>query len=76
MIWFGCAGVGLAYLGARMCVAIDDTARLLSIWCKHGILSFLIVFQTFKMKFGNRGMNQPCIDMRTAKCYITPQNHG
>eukprot|EP00903_Cladosiphon_okamuranus_P012119 g11371.t1 len=32
--------------------------------------------KTFKMKFGNRGMNQPCIDMRTAKCYITPQNHG
>jgi carbamoyl-phosphate synthase large subunit len=31
---------------------------------------------TYKMKFGNRGMNQPCIDMRTTKCYITPQNHG
>jgi len=28
------------------------------------------------MKFGNRGMNQPCIDMRTTRCYITPQNHG
>jgi carbamoylphosphate synthase small subunit len=28
------------------------------------------------MKYGNRGMNQPCIDMRTTKCYITPQNHG
>lgn len=36
----------------------------------------VVVHQTFKMKFGNRGMNQPCIDMRTAKCYITPQNHG
>ena len=31
---------------------------------------------TFKMKFGNRGMNQPCIDLRTSRCYITPQNHG
>ena len=28
------------------------------------------------MKYGNRGMNQPCIDLRTSKCYITPQNHG
>merc|ERR1719216_183076 len=28
------------------------------------------------MKFGNRGMNQPVIDMRTTRCYITPQNHG
>ena len=21
-------------------------------------------------------MNQPCIDLRTTLCYITPQNHG
>eukprot|EP00957_Ditylum_brightwellii_P101658 7747701-Ditylum_brightwellii.AAC.1 len=21
-------------------------------------------------------MNQPCIDLRTGRCYITPQNHG
>merc|ERR1719382_1127033 len=32
--------------------------------------------KTFKMKFGNRGMNQPCIDLRTGRCYITAQNHG
>src|SRR4051812_38231479 len=25
---------------------------------------------------GNRGMNQPCVDLRTTLCYITPQNHG
>lgn len=32
--------------------------------------------KTFKMSFGNRGMNQPCIDLRTSRCYITAQNHG
>ncbi|CAD7944972.1 unnamed protein product [Amoebophrya sp. A25] len=32
--------------------------------------------KTYKMKFGNRGMNQPCIDLRTLRCYITAQNHG
>jgi len=32
--------------------------------------------KTYKMKYGNRGMNQPCIDLRTGRCYITPQNHG
>ncbi len=32
--------------------------------------------KTYKMKFGNRGMNQPCVDLRTTKCYVTPQNHG
>ena len=28
------------------------------------------------MKYGNRSMNQPVIDLRTQRCYITPQNHG
>jgi hypothetical protein len=32
--------------------------------------------KTFKLKYGNRGMNQPCIDLRTTRCYITAQNHG
>lgn len=32
--------------------------------------------KTYKMKYGNRGANQPCIDLRTGRCYITPQNHG
>jgi len=32
--------------------------------------------RTYKMKYGNRGMNQPVIDLRTTLCYITPQNHG
>ncbi|EPR60031.1 carbamoylphosphate synthetase [Toxoplasma gondii GT1] len=32
--------------------------------------------RTYKMKYGNRGMNQPVIDLRTSRCYITPQNHG
>ncbi len=30
----------------------------------------------YKLRYGNRGMNQPCIDLRTGLCYITPQNHG
>ena len=32
--------------------------------------------KTYKMKFGNRGMNQPVVDLRTQRCYITSQNHG
>jgi carbamoyl-phosphate synthase/aspartate carbamoyltransferase len=31
---------------------------------------------TYKMPYGNRGHNQPCIDMATTKCYMTSQNHG
>jgi carbamoylphosphate synthase small subunit len=28
------------------------------------------------LRFGNRGMNQPVVDLRTQRCYITSQNHG
>lgn len=31
---------------------------------------------TYKLKFGHRGQNHPCIDLRTKKCYMTSQNHG
>ena len=31
---------------------------------------------TFKLKFGNRGQNQPCIDLTTGRCHLTMQNHG
>ncbi|KAI6219197.1 CAD protein [Aphelenchoides fujianensis] len=31
---------------------------------------------TFKLKYGNRGHNQPCIHLETGRCFITSQNHG
>jgi carbamoyl-phosphate synthase small subunit len=40
------------------------------------VLALAAGAKTYKMKFGNRGMNQPVVDLRTTKCYITPQNHG
>jgi carbamoyl-phosphate synthase small subunit len=32
--------------------------------------------KTYKLKYGHRGQNQPCIDLKTKKCVITSQNHG
>lgn len=32
--------------------------------------------KTYKLPFGHRSQNQPCIDNRTQNCYITTQNHG
>eukprot|EP00928_Gymnodinium_smaydae_P031892 TRINITY_DN2325_c0_g1_i1.p1 TRINITY_DN2325_c0_g1~~TRINITY_DN2325_c0_g1_i1.p1 ORF type:complete len:1505 (+),score=251.24 TRINITY_DN2325_c0_g1_i1:493-4515(+) len=40
------------------------------------ILALAAGATTYKLRFGNRGMNQPCVDLRTSRCYITPQNHG
>jgi carbamoyl-phosphate synthase small subunit len=31
---------------------------------------------TYKLKWGHRSQNQPCIDLDTGRCYITSQNHG
>lgn len=42
----------------------------------HQLLSLAAGCKTYKMKFGNRGVNQPCVDLRTGRCYITSQNHG
>jgi carbamoyl-phosphate synthase/aspartate carbamoyltransferase/dihydroorotase len=42
----------------------------------HQILSLAAGFQTSKMKYGNRGHNQPCTLQGTKRCYITCQNHG
>jgi len=30
----------------------------------------------FKLKFGHRSHNQPCIDLETNRCILTSQNHG
>ncbi|MBM3304221.1 MAG: glutamine-hydrolyzing carbamoyl-phosphate synthase small subunit [Candidatus Aenigmarchaeota archaeon] len=31
---------------------------------------------TYKLKFGHRSQNQPCLESGTSRCYITSQNHG
>jgi carbamoyl-phosphate synthase small subunit len=31
---------------------------------------------TYKLPYGHRAQNQPCIDQRSGRCYITSKNHG
>lgn len=31
---------------------------------------------TYKLRYGNRGHNQPCTHLETGRCFITSQNHG
>ncbi len=31
---------------------------------------------TYKLKFGHRGQNQPCMRVGSRRCHITSQNHG
>jgi len=40
------------------------------------ILSLAIGAKTYKLKFGHRGQNHPCMDLEKKKCVLTSQNHG
>jgi carbamoyl-phosphate synthase small subunit len=32
--------------------------------------------KTYKLSFGHRAQNQPCMDLATERCYLTSQNHS
>ncbi|XP_061481947.1 CAD protein [Rhineura floridana] len=42
----------------------------------HQLLALAIGAKTYKMKYGNRGHNQPCLHEGSQRCFITSQNHG
>jgi carbamoyl-phosphate synthase small subunit len=42
----------------------------------HQIVSLAAGAQSYKLKFGHRSQNQPCVRVGTKRCYITSQNHG
>ncbi len=42
----------------------------------HQLLSLACGAQTFKLKFGHRGANQPVMNKKTGQVEITSQNHG
>ena len=42
----------------------------------HQILGRAFGLDTYKLKFGHRGANQPVKDLKTGKVEITAQNHG
>ena len=42
----------------------------------HQILGRALGFETYKLQFGHRGINQPVIDKRSGKVEITSHNHG
>jgi len=40
------------------------------------IIGLACDMEVYKLRYGHRSQNQPCIDLDTGRCYITSQNHG
>jgi len=55
---------------------LEKRVPLLGICLGNQILALAAGGDTYKMKFGHRGQNQPCFEVKTGQCYITTQNHG
>ncbi|KAG8235698.1 hypothetical protein J437_LFUL014042, partial [Ladona fulva] len=42
----------------------------------HQVMSLAAGCKIYKMPYGNRGHNQPCVHEETGRCFMTSQNHG
>ena len=40
------------------------------------LMALAVGAKTYKLPFGHRAHNQPCIDLATNRCYLTSQNHS
>ena len=68
----------------KNCIQTIDTVRelietdipIMGICLGMQILALAAGADTYKLKFGHRAVNHPCMDLKTGKCYITTQNHG
>jgi carbamoyl-phosphate synthase small subunit len=55
---------------------MESNIPILGICLGSQILALAAGADTYKLKYGHRGHNQPCNEMGTKRCYITSQNHG
>ena len=49
---------------------------ILGVCLGNQLLALAAGAKTYKLPYGHRGQNVPCIDVETGRCYITSQNHG
>ena len=56
--------------------AMQKKIPIFGICLGNQILALASGGDTYKLRFGHRGQNQPCELVGTKKCYVTTQNHG
>ncbi|MGV8968657.1 MAG: glutamine-hydrolyzing carbamoyl-phosphate synthase small subunit [Cellulomonas sp.] len=55
---------------------LDARLPFFGICFGNQLLGRALGFDTYKLKYGHRGINQPVLDRRTGKVEVTAQNHG
>ncbi len=56
--------------------AIRRKIPIFGICLGNQLLALAAGANTYKLKYGHRSQNQPCIEASSKKCFITSQNHG
>jgi carbamoyl-phosphate synthase small subunit len=56
--------------------ALKQDKPVFGICLGNQLLALASGADTYKLKYGHRSQNQPCIEAGTKRCYITSQNHG
>lgn len=56
--------------------AMAQKKPIVGVCLGNQLLALAAGAKTYKLKYGHRGQNQPCLDTETGRCYITSQNHG
>jgi carbamoyl-phosphate synthase small subunit len=68
------AAAGYAVAAVRG--VLDAGVPLFGICFGSQILSRAVGLDTYKLRYGHRGVNQPVMDLATGRVYITSHNHG
>jgi carbamoyl-phosphate synthase small subunit len=55
---------------------LDARVPVFGICFGSQILSRALGLETYKLRYGHRGVNQPVMDLATGRVYITSHNHG
>ena len=61
---------------ATLARAVADGLPVMGICLGHQLMGLASGLQTYKMRYGHRGANQPVVDLKDRTVSITSQNHG